>query len=145
MSDAIKRINAACIDGRAQTPRYIQQQLLRLHDILVENAKHIRDAIRSDSHHTASEAEVEYYLALQSVKDQYLQLNVERAIKEEYHLANMIDSPSRVAAAGVVYILPADHTRLYSIIAPVAAAIAAGNCVVLEVSKAQVIILIHGD
>jgi acyl-CoA reductase-like NAD-dependent aldehyde dehydrogenase len=145
MSNAIKRINAACIDGRAQTPRYIQQQLLRLHDILVENAKHIRDAIRSDSHHTASEVEVEYYLALQSVKDQYLQLNVERAIKEEYHLANMIDSPSRVAAVGVVYILPADHTRLYSIIAPVAAAIGAGNCVVLEVSKAQVIILIHGD
>jgi hypothetical protein len=84
MSNAIKRINAACIDGRAQSPRYIQQQLLRLHDILVENAKQIRDAIRSDSHHTASEVEVEYYLALQSVKDHYLQLNVERAIKEEY-------------------------------------------------------------
>jgi len=137
MSNATKRINAACIDGRAQSPRYIQQQLLRLHDTLVENAKHVRDAIRSDSHHTASEVEVEYYLALQSVKDQYLQLNVERIIEDEYHLANLIDSPSRMVAAGVVYISPADHTRLYSIVAPVAAAIAAGNCVVLEVSKVQ--------
>ena len=143
MSNATKRINAACIDGRAQGPRYIQQQLLRLHDILVENAKDVRDAIRSDSHHTASEIEVEYYLALQSVKDQYLQLNVERTIEDEYHLANLIDSPSRMIAAGVVYISPADHTRLYSIIAPVAAAIAAGNCVVLEVSKVQVISSIY--
>jgi acyl-CoA reductase-like NAD-dependent aldehyde dehydrogenase len=141
MSNATKRINAARIDGRAQSPRYIQQQLLRLHEVLVENAKDIRDAIRSDSHHTSGEIEVEYYLALQTVKDQYLQLNVERLIEEEYNLANSIDSPCRMIAAGVVYISPADYTRLYSIIAPLSAAISAGNCVVVEVSQAPHIVL----
>ena len=133
MASAIKRINAACIDGRAQTPRYIQQQLMRLHDVLVENASEIRDAIRKDSHHTTTEIDVEYYLALQCVKDQYSQINVERCIEEEYHLAKSINSPNRMVATGVVYIEPADYTRLYSIIAPASAAIAAGNCVVVEV------------
>lgn len=141
MSNATKRVNAARIDGRAQSPRYIQQQLSKLHDVLVENAKEIRDAIRSDSHHLSSEIEAEYYLALQTVKDLYLQLNVERCIDEEYHLANSIDSPDRRAAAGTVYISPAEHTRLYSIIAPVSAAISAGNCVVVEVSQALLIVL----
>ena len=141
MSSATKRVNAARIDGRAQSPRYIQQQLLRLHNVLVENAKDIRDAIRSDSHHTTGEAEVEFYLALEAVKDQYLQLNVERLFEEEYHLANSIDSPFRTMAAGVVYISPADHTRLYSILAPVSAAISAGNCVIVEVSQAPYVVL----
>jgi hypothetical protein len=109
--------------------------LLKLHDVLVENASTIRDAIRSDSNHSSSEIEVEYYLTLQTVKDPYLQLNVEQLIKEEYHLANSIDSPHRRIAAGVVYISPADHTRLYSIVAPLSAAISAGNCVIVEVGQ----------
>jgi acyl-CoA reductase-like NAD-dependent aldehyde dehydrogenase len=141
MSNATKRVCAARIDGRAQSPRYIQQQLLRLHDMLVENAKDIRDAIRNDSHHTSSEIEVEYYLALQTVKDLYLPFKVERLIEEEYNLANSIDSPYRVVAAGMVYISPADHTRLYSIIAPLSTAISAGNCVVVEVSQASYAVL----
>ena len=135
MSNVTKRVNAARIDGRAQSPRFIQQQLLRIHDALTENAKDIRHALRSDSHHTTGEIEVEYHLALQAVKDQYSQLNVERMLEEEYHLANSTDSPSRMVAAGVVYISPTDYTRLYSIIAPVAAAISAGNCVVVEVRQ----------
>lgn len=134
MSSSLKRIEAACIDGRAQTPRFIQQELIRIHDVLVENASQIQNAIRKDSHHTATEIEVEYYLALQCIKDHYAQLNVERFIEEEYHLANSIDSPQRVVAAGVVWILADDFTQFYSIIAPASAAIAAGNCVVIEVS-----------
>ena len=133
MASAMKRISAACIDGRAQTPRYIQQQLMRLHDVLVDNASELRDAIRQDSHHTTTEIDVEYYLALRCVKDQYSQINIERCLEEEYHLANSKDSPKRLIAAGVVYVIPADYTRLYSIIAPASVAIAAGNCVVIEV------------
>ena len=145
MSNVTKRVNAARVDGRAQSPRYIQQQLLRVHDALIENAKEIRDALRSDSHHTTGEVEVEYYLALQTVKDQYSQLNVERSLEEEYRLANSIDSPSRMMAAGVVYISPTDYTRLYSTIAPIAAAISSGNCVVLEVSRTPHFVLIDGS
>lgn len=137
MANSTKRVSAACIDGRAQSPRYIQQQLIKLHDVLVENATEIREAIRNDSHHTSAEIDVEYFLAVQCVKYQYAQLDVERFIEEEYHLARSIDSPKRVVAAGVVYISPAEHTRLYSIIAPLSTAVAAGNCVVVEVGQEE--------
>ena len=134
MSSPIKRINAACIDGRARSPRYIQKQLCRLHDALVENSEAIREAIRGDTHHTAAEVETEYYLALGCLKEQYSKLNVEKFITEEYNLANSIDSPERRVAAGTVYIVPSKYTLFYSTISPVSAAIAAGNCVVVEVS-----------
>ncbi|CZS89978.1 uncharacterized protein RAG0_01134 [Rhynchosporium agropyri] len=50
----------------------------------------------------------------------------------EYLLANGSDNRLRSVGKGLVVIRPTTHTRLYSIISPIAAAISAGNCVCLE-------------
>lgn len=134
MSSSIGRIQLSNIDGRARTPRFIQNQLHALHTSLLQNAPEIRQAIVASSHHTAAEVGVEFYLAVSTVKDQYTSINFDRILEEEYSVANGKDVPERRVAAGIVYIVPASHTLFYSTIAPLAAAIAAGNCVVLELS-----------
>jgi acyl-CoA reductase-like NAD-dependent aldehyde dehydrogenase len=67
------------------------------------------------------------------VKDQYASINFDQMLEEEYLIANGKDAANRRAAAGIVYIVPSTHTLFYSVIAPLSVAVAAGNCVVIEV------------
>jgi len=135
MSSLIQRIQSANIAGQARTPRFIQDQLRKLHDALVENFKDICQAIVNDSSHTTAEAGVEFFLALTAVKDQYSDIDFHKEIDEEYNIANEKDAASRKVPAGIVYIIPSQYTLFYSLIAPLSAAIAAGNCVIAEVNR----------
>jgi acyl-CoA reductase-like NAD-dependent aldehyde dehydrogenase len=139
MSSSISRIQAANIEGRARTPRFIQGQLQALHSSLLKNASEIRQVIASSTHHTPAEVGIEYYLAVSAVKDQYTSIDFNQSLDEEYRIANGKDAPDRRVAAGIVYIVPTSHTLFYSTIAPLSAAIAAGNCVILEVSFLKVV------
>jgi acyl-CoA reductase-like NAD-dependent aldehyde dehydrogenase len=134
MSSSINRIKAAYVDGRARNPRFIQNQLHSLHDRLVRDVQSIQNAIRNDSSHAQAEVEIEYYLTLACVKEQYSSVDFEQIVEEEYNLAKRKDFLSRRVAAGIVYVVPSSYTLFYSVIAPLSAAIAAGNCVVLQVS-----------
>jgi acyl-CoA reductase-like NAD-dependent aldehyde dehydrogenase len=133
MSSSISRVVASNIDGRARTPRYIQNQLQALHSSLLKNALEIRQAIASSSNYTPAEVSIEYYLALSVVKDQYVSIDFDKMMEEEYRIANRKDAADRRVAAGIAYIVPSSHTLFYSVIAPLSVAIAAENCVVLEV------------
>lgn len=89
--------------------------------------------MRTDSHNTAAEIEVEYHLAVDCVKRVFAQIDFAKEVKEEYAVARGEDAPLRRVGAGTVYIAPATgHTLLYGVISPLSAAIAAGNCVVVE-------------
>jgi acyl-CoA reductase-like NAD-dependent aldehyde dehydrogenase len=138
MSSSISRIQASNIDGRARTPRFIQAQLQALHSSLLVNVAEIRQAIASSTNHTPAEVGVEYHLAVSTVKDQYESINLDQVLEEEYKIANGKDASDRRVAKGVVYIVPASHTLFYSTIAPLSAAIAAGNCVVMEVNSTNI-------
>ena len=133
-TSSLKRIQAANIDGRARSPGFIQGQLKGLHDSLVENLRDLCQGIQTDTSHSHSEIAIEYFLALNDIKEHYKEINFEDLLAEEYLVANGKASPFRRTAAGIVYITPTSHTLLYSVIAPLSAAIAAGNCVILEVS-----------
>ena len=133
MSTSIARLQASNIDGRARTPRYIQNQLRALHSSLLKNASEIRQAIAASSQYTPAEVSIEYYLAVSVVKDQYASTNFDQMLEEEYRIANGKDAANRRVAAGIVYIVPSNHTLFYSVIAPLSVAVAAGNCVVIEV------------
>ena len=135
MSNSTDRIQAAHIDGRARTPRYIQEQLGRLHKILAKNYKSICQAVKKDSGISSTEVAIEYYLSLASVKAQYGSIYLKQVLDEEYSLANERDNPSRRIAFGIAYIVPSTYTLFYSVIASSSAAIAAGNCVILEVGS----------
>ena len=133
MLASVSRVYAGYIDGRAQTPRYTQRQLKKLHDALLDAKSSIQDAVRKDFGYSTTEFDIEYFLALDCVKELYSSIDIKRAMEEEYSLANLRDRPSKTTAIGCVYIVPSTHSLLYSTIGPLSAAIAAGNCVIIEV------------
>ncbi len=134
MADEFKRIRSAVTDGRAQSPRYIQKQLTRLYDTLRKNQKAIHRAIRRDNEYSSAEADAEIYMALQALRQEYETFDFAKVLEQEYSLAHNKENLSKRVAVGCVYIVPCQHSRFYSIIQPICAAIAAGNCVVIEVS-----------
>ncbi|PSK48599.1 ATP synthase subunit alpha, mitochondrial [Elsinoe australis] len=126
-------IKAAAIDGRAQPIFYRLSQLQKLRDTLVEQANQIQDAIKSDSGITSAEAKIEYSLAVETVRTRYTELaDFEKVLEQEYSVAKGKDDPSRRHGVGTALIKPSSHSLFYSTIAPLAAAIAAGNVVIIQ-------------
>ena len=113
--------------------RYRQNEFRKLHSILAENADAFAEAITKDTQGTSSEIETEIFLTMDILRQSYDSLDFEKELKEEYSITNGEDNLSRRVGVGIVLIRPTSHTRLYSVLAPVCAAIAAGNCVLLEV------------
>jgi acyl-CoA reductase-like NAD-dependent aldehyde dehydrogenase len=132
---AAERIRSSTIDGRAITPRFRQRQLAALQASLVKSRHEILSAITNDTKRTKSEAEAQYYIALQALKTLYLTLDPLKMIEEEYSLARSQSNPSKRGPYGCAYIVPSAESPFYSAVIPVAAAIAAGNCVVLELQQ----------
>ncbi|PVH75030.1 aldehyde dehydrogenase-like protein PutA [Cadophora sp. DSE1049] len=136
-SAGMDQIRAAVVDGRTANVRYRQNELQALHQALCNNVDEILLAITKDSSGDGStepsfEADAEYSHTMSAVKQFYSSLNFEQLHKDEYLLANGADNPSRRVGKGLVVIRPTTHTRLYSIVCPIAAAVIAGNCVCLE-------------
>lgn len=128
------QLQAAAIDGRTRTVFYRQTQLEKLHKTLVSNASEIVDAIVADSGLSRTEAQIEYSLALTTVRERFAELEPKKELEQEYAVARGEDAGSLRLGYGTVYVqASADHTPFYSAIAPLSAAIAAGNCVVLQV------------
>jgi len=128
-----QRIRSAIIDGRAQAPRYVQRQLLQLHNALRENQAELRQALLQDSGCSGADIDSELYLTSRAIRQEYEALGISDFLEEEYSLARRKDNLSRRIAIGAVYIIPCQHSQLYSTLQPAAAAIAAGNCVMVEV------------
>lgn len=105
-----------------------------MQSVLVEHIADIQDAIRADSDHSIQEIHAEVVLALQELRTHYLSLSLEKDLEVEYRIARGKDSPDGSRGAGIVYIVPCTHTLFFSVISALAAALAAGNCIVLEVS-----------
>lgn len=70
---------------------------------------------------------------MNAVEQQYEGLDFEESIKREYLIATGANNQSQRIGKGVIVIRPTTHTRFYSIIVPLATAMAAGNCTALEV------------
>lgn len=135
MPDNFDRIRAAAVDGRAHNVFYRQTQLERLCRTLIDSGDEIREAIATDYDHTPSEITVELNLTLESVKRDYALLHPKRALEEEFLIAANKDAPNNRIPVGMVYIEPTTHTLFHSTVVPLSAAIAAGNCIILLVSK----------
>jgi acyl-CoA reductase-like NAD-dependent aldehyde dehydrogenase len=129
----LSRILAANIDGRTQNARYRQSQFQKLQSNLVKHIASIQDAISSDSGHTRAEVRAEVVLALQDIRTHYSSVSLEKDLEAEYRIARGIDNVDGMRGNGIVYIIPNAHTLFYSVISALSAALAAGNCVVLEV------------
>ncbi|TKA69893.1 hypothetical protein B0A55_07522 [Friedmanniomyces simplex] len=131
MAEIFPRIRAAAIDGRAHNVFYRQAQLEQLCQALISNASKLRDAIATDYRHSPAETAVELNLAISAIRRDYATLDPKQAHAEEYLIASGEDAPGSTRPVGVVYIEPCTHTLLYSVVVPLSAAIAAGNCVIV--------------
>ncbi|OIW29730.1 ALDH-like protein [Coniochaeta ligniaria NRRL 30616] len=129
---ALERIQGTVIDGRTENVRFRQGQLQSLHKTLREEASSICRALTQDSPSSAVEVETEFYLALDAVRHFYDTLDLDKELQEEYSVAHGSDNKNRRVGAGLVIIRPTTHTRFFSVVNPLAAAISAGNCVILE-------------
>ncbi|TGO52899.1 hypothetical protein BOTNAR_0311g00100 [Botryotinia narcissicola] len=132
----IDNLRASVIDGRSDNVRYRQNELQSLHKVLRNNVDRITSAISEDFFGHIRKIDTEalcvFYLASDVIRKSYEMLNFKESISNEYKVANGIDFLSRKIGKGLVVIRPTTHTRFYSIICPIAFAIAAGNCVCLE-------------
>lgn len=135
VKQALERIAESVTDGRAENVRYRQEELFNLHRLLVERAQAICQALESDGQGEQSkqEAEIEYYLTLDAVRHFYDSLDFDRELEQEYRVANGKNNEERRVGFGMVVVRPTSHTRFYSTVVPLAAALSAGNCVVVEV------------
>ena len=128
----LKRVYAASTDSRTSNVRFIQEQLKVLHQSFVDQRETILSTLVGNLL-TQPEAEVEYSLALASVRQHYEAIDFNKAIEDEYKIAQGKDNSERRVGYGVVIVKPTGHTRLFSIVSVVACAIAAGNTFIVEV------------
>lgn len=133
-SQPFPRLRAAVVDGRLSNVFERQNQLNRLHNGLIKSANSIQEAIVKDTGNTKAEAAIEYSLTLSILKKQLASLNPEKELEAEYRVAKGADAADRREAIGIAYIEPVKHTFFYSVIVPLSVAIAAGNCVIVQVS-----------
>lgn len=143
MADSFHRIRASVIEGRSRTPRYIQTQLVRLHEALQKSQSSIRQAIEQDNGYSSAEVDTEIYVTFHALRQEYESFDFPKFLEDEYSTARLKDSPSRRVPVGCVYIIPSSHTRFYSIVQPVAAAIATGNCVMIQVSLSEPFVFLN--
>lgn len=129
-------IKAAVVDERTRNIYYRQSQLEKLHNSLVKEAHEIQDAIVSDTGVSIAEAKTEYVLAISALRERYAELDPKADLEEEYAIANHKNAAGLRVGVGVVIIRPYTFTLFYSVIAPLSAALAAGNCVVVQVGLA---------
>jgi acyl-CoA reductase-like NAD-dependent aldehyde dehydrogenase len=134
MSNLFSKVRSAAIDGRVHNVFYRKTQLKSLFNTLVRDAAVIEQAIAQDTGNREAEVKVEVCLAIQSVKDDYNSLNVTQNLEAEYSIAKGLSNQGNRAPVGIVVIKPSTHTFVYSVVSTISSSLAAGNCIILQVS-----------
>ncbi|KAJ0290523.1 hypothetical protein COL940_001041 [Colletotrichum noveboracense] len=132
MEPAIEKLLVTLVDGRAEGIRFRQDNLISLHEGLRKESAALCAAEEKDSGASKTEAEVEHFLSMEAVRHFYESLDFGKELDTEYLVAHGKDNTTRRTGAGLVIIRPTTYTRLFSILSPLAAAIAAGSVVALE-------------
>lgn len=140
-ASVLDRIVAASIDQRAHNVRYRQTQLHLLHRFLRQNASTICDLIAKDSEYSTEETELEFFATMKSIAILYQQLDFDAALDDEYAVARNQSTLQNRTPHGIVLIRPSSFNLFFSLFSALAAALAAGNCVVIEVRKPTLLAL----
>ena len=94
----------------------------------------IKNDIRADYGHTTAEIEFEYALILSELREHYATLDSKHETKAARQIEFGSNNAERTRNTNIVYIVPSTHTTFFSALSPICAAIAAGSCVILEVT-----------
>ncbi|GAA5912109.1 hypothetical protein JCM8208_001030 [Rhodotorula glutinis] len=122
-----KAVHAAALDGSVAFPRFALDQLVKLFNVISQQRDRLQDALQHDTGVTAVEAQCELALTLALVKRTVDEADYDRQ-KAQKDVALKADG--RVEKGkGVVLVVSNAAAPLYSLVAPLATAIAAGNAV----------------
>lgn len=135
LENAIQDLRGAVTEGRFENVRYRQDQFHALHGALRERSDAICQAIATDSTCSIAEAEAEFYLTMDAVQKSYDLLDFEKSIEQEYIVTKGKNNTERRIGVGFIGIRPQQHSRFYSVVSPLAAALAAGNSILIEVRE----------
>lgn len=136
---AFATLQATALTARCHNALFRLKQLKALHDVLRNNISIIKEAIKQDTRVSDEEATTELALALDVVREHYSSIDVKTELEQEYLITNGKDANDRREPWGVAYVEPQqNHTPLFSAIAPLSAALAAGNCVALKVRSSVI-------
>lgn len=135
LETSIETLRGGVTECRYENIRYRQDQFHALHAALRENSNKICQAIEKDSNCSVGEAEAEFFLAMDAIQNAYERLNFEKTLEQEYFVTKGKNNTDRRAGVGLVAIRPQRHSRFYSVVSPVAAALAAGNGILIEVCQ----------
>ncbi|KAE9381054.1 aldehyde dehydrogenase-like protein PutA [Stipitochalara longipes BDJ] len=135
--NAFEVLRGSVTEGRAENVRYRQNELYSLHSALRENAEIICEAIAKDYASSRAKAETEFFLTMDAVRISYEKLDFDKSLEDEYSVKFGKDNSKRRAAFGLVHIRPATHSRFYSVVTPLVAALEAGNCIVVELNQSS--------
>ncbi|KAH8696272.1 Aldehyde/histidinol dehydrogenase [Talaromyces proteolyticus] len=127
-SDSFSRIQISCLEARPQSIRLRQNLFHSLHAALKSSEKTIKSAIAEDTSHDEWETSLEYTLAISELREHYSSLDLEQDLKRQKSVEDLQGTTN----VGIVYIIPSKQNQFYSVISALTAALAAGNCVVLE-------------
>lgn len=130
----LPNIQVSVLDGRAQSHHYKKDQFRRLHDLLTTSANNLKVAIQADSALNPTEADFEIARALLELRMHYESLDLQRDLVAARKVESGVDNSERVRPVGVVYIIPSKSNLTFSTLSVLGAAIAAGSCIVVEVS-----------
>jgi acyl-CoA reductase-like NAD-dependent aldehyde dehydrogenase len=132
---ALTALQATALTARCHNAFFRQKQLKSLHDALRLESDALKDALKADTYISEQEAMTEVARVLDLVKEHHNSVNPATELEQEYRVTNGKDAHNQTRPWGVVYIEPQQsHTPLFSVIASLSAALAAGNCVALKVS-----------
>ncbi|KPI35035.1 Fatty aldehyde dehydrogenase [Cyphellophora attinorum] len=130
-------IRASIIDGIAINARFRERTLSALHRGIETSRPEIIAALHDGVARTTQiEAEAQYIMTLNAIRDFHRSTNPKESLKQEYRPAKSQDDTHKRSPIGYAYILTPVGDPLYSLVVPVAAAIAAGNCVLIEEAEA---------
>lgn len=135
MDNQAKVIRESVVDGIAVTPRFREKQLASLHQALLSARDEIIQAIAAESQSHTNEATAQFLMVMQAIKTFHDAVNPKTLIEDEYQISKGKNHTSKRSPYGCAYIKPSTCDIFYSTTVPIAAAIAAGNCVVLELSQ----------
>jgi len=137
----LSRLSTSALEGLPSSTRHRQSQLSSLHSALLTNASALCATLSSNPHpsFTPAEAEAEYASALDAVRHFYDGIDFAREKEAEYAVAKERSNIERRVGVGIVVVRPGWHTRFWGVVVPLAAAVAGGNAVVVEVSY-----MLHG-
>ena len=133
-TDLLDRLHDTILDGRTRNPRYRQHQLQSLHSFLQQNMDELCRAIAEDTNSLTEEIYTEFHFTIETVRLLHGNIDFDKCLRQEYLIARGDNDSQRRVPIGLVLVRPTTHTRLFSIVSVIAAAFAAGNAILLEVS-----------